>query len=144
MARPSKYETHVKPRLNEIADWVWNGATDEEIAVRLKIGKSAFYEYKREFSEFSDTLKNTRQAVDGEVETALLQSALSGNTAAQIFGLKNAAPSCGVINLKRKTTTSRCRKSMQHGWAHWRMVIHLMFIVVFKAIQFEKHFPFLF
>ncbi len=92
MARPNKYDTHVAPRLDEVADWVRNGASDTEIAERLGIGKSAFYEYKREFSEFSDTLKNTRAAVDGKVENALLQNALNGNTAAQIFWLKNRRP----------------------------------------------------
>lgn len=92
MARPNKYETHVAPRLSEIGDWVRNGAADEEIIKRLRIGKSAFYQYKREFSEFSDTLKNTRDAVDGQVENALLQSALAGNTTAQIFWLKNRRP----------------------------------------------------
>lgn len=92
MARPSKYETHVAPRLGEVADWVRNGATDEEIAERLDIGRSSFYDYKREFSDFSDTLKKTRDAVDGEVENALLQNALNGNTTAQIFWLKNRRP----------------------------------------------------
>lgn len=92
MARPSKYETHVTPRLQEIADWVRNGASDREIAQRLNIGKSSFYGFRREFSEFSDILKKTRDAVDGEVENALLQSALNGNTTAQIFWLKNRRP----------------------------------------------------
>ncbi len=92
MARPSKYQTHVAPRLNEIADWLRNGATDKEIAARLGISEDSFYTYKREFSEFSETLKKTRDAVDGEVENALLQSALKGNTAAQIFWLKNRRP----------------------------------------------------
>lgn len=92
MARPNKYETHVAPRLGEIADWVRNGATEREIAERLGIAMSSFCEYKRGFSEFSELLKKTRDAVDGEVENALLQSALNGNTTAQIFWLKNRRP----------------------------------------------------
>ena len=119
MARPNKYVTHVAPRLSEIADWVRNGATDEEIAARLKIGKSAFYEYKREFSEFSDILKETKEFVDAEVENSLLKRALGyqydeitrernalgeivvtkvvtkqvvPDTTAQIFWLKNRRP----------------------------------------------------
>lgn len=92
MARPSKYETHVAPRLGEVADWVRNGATEREIAERLSISADSLYTYKREFSEFSDTLKKTREAVDGEVENALLQNALNGNTTAQIFWLKNRRP----------------------------------------------------
>lgn len=92
MARPNKYESHVAPRLNEVADWVRNGATDREIAERLGVSEDSIYTYKRKFSEFSETLKKTRDAVDGEVENALLQSALNGNTTAQIFWLKNRRP----------------------------------------------------
>ena len=92
MARPNKYETYVAPRLDEIADWVRNGATEKEIAERLDIAMSTFCEYKREFSEFSEVLKKTRDAVDGQVENALLQAALNGNTTAQIFWLKNRRP----------------------------------------------------
>lgn len=92
MARPNKYESHVAPRLNEVADWVRNGATEREIAERLGISERSFYEYKNGFSQFSQVLKKTRDAVDGEVENALLQSALNGNTTAQIFWLKNRRP----------------------------------------------------
>lgn len=92
MARPSKYETHVAPRFNEVEDWLRNGATEEEVAKRLGIAYSTFKEYKNEFSAFSAVLKKTRDAVDGEVENALLQSALNGNTTAQIFWLKNRRP----------------------------------------------------
>lgn len=89
MARPSKYETHVKPRLSEVADWVRNGASDREVAVRLGISADSLIEYKKRFSEFSECLKNTRACVDGQVENALLQKALSGDTTAMIFWLKN-------------------------------------------------------
>ena len=92
MARPSKYETHVAPRLEEIKDWVRNGATDEEVAQRLGISRSTFCEYKNGFSEFSDTLKETKEIVDSQVENALLQNALKGNITAQIFWLKNRRP----------------------------------------------------
>lgn len=92
MARPSKYQTHVAPRFNEIADWVRNGATDKEVANRLDIALSTFCEYKKEFSEFLEVLKKTRDVVDGEVESALLKKALAGDTTALIFWLKNRRP----------------------------------------------------
>lgn len=92
MARPSKYETHVAPRLEEIKDWCRNGATDEEIAQKLGISLRSFYEYKREFLQFSQSLKETKEIVDSQVENALLQNALKGNTIAQIFWLKNRRP----------------------------------------------------
>lgn len=76
MARPSKYETHVAPRLTEIEDWVRNGATDEEIANRLGIAYSTLREYKSEFSAFSAALKKSKNFVDGQVENSLLRRAL--------------------------------------------------------------------
>lgn len=76
MARPSKYETHVAPRLEEIKDWVRNGATDEEVAKKLGISRDSLIEYKKKFSEFSDTLKETKEMVDSQVENSLLKRAL--------------------------------------------------------------------
>lgn len=78
MARPSKYQTHVAPRLIEIQDWVRNGATDEEVAKRLGISRSTLCEYKNGFSEFSDTIKKGKDFVDAEVENALLERAIGG------------------------------------------------------------------
>lgn len=118
MARPSKYETHVAPRLVEIEDWVRNGATDEEVAKRLGIAYSTLREYKNEFSAFSAVLKKGKDYVDAQVENALLQRALGyefkeitkelrdgelvptkvvtkhivPDTTAQIFWLKNRRP----------------------------------------------------
>lgn len=92
MARPSKYETNVAPRFEEIKDWVRNGATDRYVWERLGISEDSFYEYKKKFSEFSEVLKATKDYIDAQVENALLQNALKGNTVAQIFWLKNRRP----------------------------------------------------
>ena len=78
MARPSKYETHVAPRLEEIKDWVRNGATDKEIANRLGISEDSFYQYKKQFSEFSESLKESKEIVDAKVENALFERAMGG------------------------------------------------------------------
>ena len=106
MGRPSKYETHVLPRLVEIADWCRNGATEEEMAARLGISRYSFIEYKKQFSDFSDILKKTKDFVDGQVENALLQSALAGNTTAQIFWLKNRRPDKWRDKMEVKTETA--------------------------------------
>ncbi len=92
MARPSKYQTHVAPRFEEIKDWIRNGATDEEVAKRLDISRDSLYEYKKQFPDFSDLLKKNKEYVDSQVENALLKSALNGNITAQIFWLKNRRP----------------------------------------------------
>ena len=106
MGRPSKYETHILPRLDEIADWCRNGATEEEMAARLGISRYSFIEYKKQFSDFSDILKKTKDFVDGQVENALLQSALAGNTTAQIFWLKNRRPDKWRDKMEVKTETA--------------------------------------
>lgn len=106
MGRPSKYETHVLPRLDEIADWCRNGATEEEMAARLGISRYSFIEYKKQFSGFSNILKKTKDFVDGQVENALLQSALAGNTTAQIFWLKNRRPDKWRDKMEVKTETA--------------------------------------
>ncbi|MDE7330299.1 MAG: transposase [Clostridia bacterium] len=88
----SKYETHVAPRLEEVKDWCRNGATDKEIWEKLGISKDSFYEYKKHFSDFSDSLKESKEICDAEVESALHKAALGGNITAIIFWLKNRRP----------------------------------------------------
>ena len=71
----SKYETNVQPRLLEIAAWCRDGLTDKEIAEKLDIGLDSFYRYKKDFSEFSDTLKETKKIADIKVENSLNRNA---------------------------------------------------------------------
>lgn len=66
--------------------------TDEQIAKNIGITVSTFYEWKKKYSEISESLKKGKEVVDYEVENALLSSALGGNTTAQIFWLKNRRP----------------------------------------------------
>ena len=77
MARPSKYQTHVEPRLNEIKAWARDGATEEEIAKRLYISIASLYVYKKEYLEFSESLK-CAGAYDDEVVDSLHKNTLGG------------------------------------------------------------------
>lgn len=56
----SKWETHVKSRLDEIYQWACNGLQDNEIYRNLNIGKNAFYKYMNEKEELKDTLMRAR------------------------------------------------------------------------------------
>lgn len=87
----SKWE-QIKDKLILVEGWARDGLTDEQIADNLKISKDTFYRYKKEHSEFSDSLKRGKEIVDYAVENALLKNALEGNTTAQIFWLKNRKP----------------------------------------------------
>lgn len=73
--RKSKYETNVQPRLLEIAAWCRDGLTDKEIAERLGICQDSFYVYKNKYTEFSDTLKETKEIADIKVENSLNKNA---------------------------------------------------------------------
>lgn len=74
--RPSKYETHVKSRFEEITKWVKAGATEKEIWTNLYISKSRFYEYKSKFQEFKDLLKNNRTQPVEDIKAAMLKRAI--------------------------------------------------------------------
>ncbi|MVP00357.1 transposase [Paenibacillus lutrae] len=76
MARPGKYDTHVKPKLNRIEAWARDGLTDEQIAHNLGIATSTYYDYKANNEEFSEALKNGKDDIDIIVENALLKKAL--------------------------------------------------------------------
>lgn len=111
MARPSKYSTHVEPKLELIKGWATDGLTDEQIAHNLDIAYSTFKEYKKMFSDLSTALKKGKEVADYEVQNALFKSATGfsyteeatnavgdivtlqkyskPNTTAQIFWLKN-------------------------------------------------------
>lgn len=71
----SKWED-VKDKLILVEGWARDGLTDEQIANNLGISTSTFYEYKKNYSEFSESLKRGKEIVDYEVENALLKRAL--------------------------------------------------------------------
>ncbi len=71
----SKYETHVLPYLEQIAAMCRNGLTDEEIYNTLKIGRESFYKYKREHTEFAESLRENKEFADLKVENNLNKNA---------------------------------------------------------------------
>ncbi|MFR2132353.1 helix-turn-helix domain-containing protein [Ruminococcus sp.] len=88
-----KYEKWLKEEnLLLLEGWARDGLTDEQITKNIGITVSTFYDWKKKYSEISESLKKGKEVVDYEVENALLSSALGGNTTAQIFWLKNRRP----------------------------------------------------
>lgn len=75
MGRPSKYETHIKPFLKQIAEWKKNGATDQQICEQLGVSLSVFYAAKAKYSEFSEVLKNSRSAFVADLRGELARLA---------------------------------------------------------------------
>lgn len=76
MARPSKYDSHVQPKLNLVESWARDGLTDEQIAHNLGISTAVYYDYKNKYPEFSEALKNGKDDIDVIVENALLKRAV--------------------------------------------------------------------
>lgn len=75
--RKCKYETNVKPYLQNIKKWIEQGATEKQIAEQLGIAYSSFNEYKLKFSELSEVLKTKNMAVlVDELRSALVKKAL--------------------------------------------------------------------
>ena len=89
--------------------WARDGLTDEQIAKNMCISPSTLYEWKKKYSEISESLKEGKEIADYLVENALFKNALEGNTTAQIFWLKNRKRDNGEIiqNQKRKKKKRR-------------------------------------
>lgn len=73
--RPSKYDTHVKPRFEEIKEWLRSGATDKEIAENLGVNPKVFCKYKSEHNEFNELCKNGRLKAVQEIKASLFKRA---------------------------------------------------------------------
>lgn len=74
----SKYDTHVKPRLNEIKQWVEDGATDTEMIKALEVSRPAFYKYIKQHEELDQIIKDGRTAKVKELKAVLFKKALGG------------------------------------------------------------------
>lgn len=78
-----KYETHVAPNLDRIAKWAELGASQSEIARKLKLGVSTFKLYlsrgekgEEPYTELAEVMKSACEIPDDEVESAMYKSAL--------------------------------------------------------------------
>lgn len=74
--RKSAYETRIKPRFNDISEWLKHGATEKQIAYNLGVAYSSLNKYKAQEKEFSELLKNGRQSLVLELRGALVKRAL--------------------------------------------------------------------
>lgn len=71
-----KYETHVKPKLDLIAQWARDGAIERDIAKKLGVSESTFSGYKKEHPELMQTLTVNKEVADARVESALYKRAI--------------------------------------------------------------------
>lgn len=74
MGRKNKYETHVKPYLDQIPEW-YKTMTEGEIANRLGVSQSSFDNYKVEHKELLDCLQSCRKELVDELKESLKKKA---------------------------------------------------------------------
>lgn len=74
MGRPNKYETNVKPFLEDIRQYV-QYMTEAQIAETLGVALSSFMEYKKKYSELSEALKKGRAELVKDLRSTLIRKA---------------------------------------------------------------------
>jgi len=87
MGRPTKYDADYHPR--SALEMASQGLIVAEMAATWGVAKSTVYEWRGKHPEFSDALKTGADNVDDQIEKALYNKALDGDTTAMIFWLKN-------------------------------------------------------
>lgn len=75
-ARGKYVEWLTKEGLLKIEGWARDGLTDEQIAHNMGISRSTLNEWKKKYSDISDTLKRGKEVTDIMVENSLLKRAL--------------------------------------------------------------------
>lgn len=93
----SKYDSHVAPFLDKIKQWTENGASQAEIAGKLKVAVSTFKLYlakgekgEKPYTDLSDCFRQAVEVPDDTVQAALYKSALGYNAkVAKNFKLKD-------------------------------------------------------
>ena len=76
MAR-GKYEQWLTDEgLTLLAGWARDGLTDEQIAKNIGICRDTLIEWKKKYSDISDTLKRGKAVADYQVENSLFKRAL--------------------------------------------------------------------
>lgn len=74
MGRKNKYESHVQPNLEKIADWI-QILNEDQIAKRLGISQRSFEKYKKEHEELRDALKQGKETLVEELKMTLKKKA---------------------------------------------------------------------
>ena len=87
--RPTKYDP-------DYCKWATKlcllGATNEELATSFNVSVSTIDNWIADIPEFLGAIKEGREQADAKVSKSLYDTALEGNTTAQIFWLKNRRP----------------------------------------------------
>lgn len=84
--RKTKYDANTFPLLAESC--AREGMVDEDIANKLGISTTSYYEYQNRYPEFAEAIKKGKRPVDIEVENTLLKRALGYTVEEKITEVK--------------------------------------------------------
>lgn len=76
MAKGKYHEWLTPEGLTLLEGWARDGLTDEQIAGNMGVNRATLYDWKKRYSDISDTLKSGKEVVDRAVENALLKRAM--------------------------------------------------------------------
>jgi transposase-like protein len=89
MGRPSK----ITPELEEAVLRALEGGADMALAARVAgVARSTLYRHMDHNESFAELAEEARNVADSKVVESLFSQAVSGNTTAMIFWLKNRRP----------------------------------------------------
>lgn len=80
IGRPCKYETHVKPYLDQILQWLKDGMNEYSIQDKLGVSKDAWIRYKSDNQELKDLYRRACEERNNLVQNAVFAGSL-GHTA---------------------------------------------------------------
>lgn len=76
MSNPCKYFSHVEPYLKEIKALRQKGESERNIAKKLKVSWGAFLRYKKQFPEFEEVLKESKELLVAELKKSVWKEAM--------------------------------------------------------------------
>jgi hypothetical protein len=75
LEKPTKWETHVFPRLSEIQEWFENGIPMDQVYKNLSIAPATWYEYVDKHPVLAELVKWSRAVTNISVENSLFKAA---------------------------------------------------------------------
>lgn len=104
--RPDKYDELVKPRLEEIKDWIRQGVANVDIAKALGVHKATLCRYANEHRELYDALHYVPRPGVQLVRDALLKKA-TGYRYTETKTISEKDPKSGLMEVVSVITTEK-------------------------------------
>ena len=73
--RPNTYTELVKPRLNEVREWLEAGATEKEVCENLGVTEQSWCSYKKDHTELFELVKDAKRKPVQQIKAALFKLA---------------------------------------------------------------------